>query len=35
MANWLGDAGHGGKDPGATNKGRKESEDVLLSLIHI
>lgn len=29
MANWLGDAGHGGKDPGATNKGRKESEDVL------
>lgn len=29
MANWLGDAGHGGKDVGATYNGRKESEDVL------
>lgn len=29
MANWLGDAGHGGKDVGATYKGRDESYDVL------
>ena len=29
MANWLGDAGHGGKDAGASYNGRKESNDVL------
>ena len=29
MANWLGDAGHGGKDAGASYNGRKESDDVL------
>ena len=29
MAKWLGDAGHGGKDVGATYKGRNESNDVL------
>lgn len=29
MANWLGDAGHGGKDVGATYKERNESNDVL------
>lgn len=29
MANWIGDAGHGGKDAGAIYKNRKECDDVL------
>lgn len=29
MAKWLLDAGHGGSDPGACYKGRRESDDVL------
>lgn len=29
MAKWLIDPGHGGSDPGATYKGRRESDDVL------
>lgn len=29
MAKWLLDPGHGGSDPGATYKGREESDDVL------
>lgn len=29
MAKWLLDPGHGGTDPGATYKGRKECDDVL------
>ena len=29
MAKWLLDPGHGGTDPGATYKSRKESDDVL------
>lgn len=35
MARWLIDAGHGGTDPGATYKGRKESDDVLKLALRI